>query len=49
MAAVAGPVFTVVAGGFAAMGIAAVSILIFPQLSKIRTLDEQANENTKAL
>jgi MFS family permease len=49
MAAVAGPVFTVVAGGFAAMGIAAVSILIFPQLRKIRTLDEQDNENTKAL
>lgn len=49
MAAVAGPVFTVVAGGFAAMGIAAVSILIFPQLRKIRTLDEQGNENTKAL
>lgn len=49
MAAVAGPVFTVVAGGFAAIGIAAVSILIFPQLRKIRTLDEQDNENTKAL
>jgi MFS family permease len=49
MAAVAGPVFTVVAGGFAAMGIAAVSILIFPQLRKIRTLDEQDNKNTKAL
>jgi len=49
MAAVAGPVFTVVAGGFAAIGIAAVSILIFPQLRKIRTLDEQENEKTKAL
>ena len=49
MAAVAGPVFTVVAGGFAAMGIAAVSVLIFPQLRKIRTLDEQDNKNTKAL
>jgi MFS family permease len=49
MAAVAGPVFTVVAGGFAAMGIAALSILIFPQLRKIRTLDEQENQNTKAL
>lgn len=49
MAAVAGPVFTVVAGGFAAMGIATLSILIFPQLRKIRTLDEQDNENTKAL
>jgi MFS family permease len=49
MAAVAGPVFTVVAGGFAAMGIAALSILIFPQLRKIRTLDEQENEKTKAL
>lgn len=49
MAAVAGPVFTVVAGGFAAMGIAALSILIFPQLRKIRTLDEQENEKPKTL
>lgn len=49
MAAVAGPVFTVVAGGFAAIGIATLSILIFPQLRKIRTLDEQEKENTKAL
>ena len=49
MAAVAGPVFTVVAGGFAAIGIAAVSILIFPQLRKIRTLDEQENEKPKTL
>jgi len=47
MAAVAGPVFTVVAGGFAAVGIATLSILIFPQLRKIRTLDEQENEKTK--
>ena len=49
MAAVAGPVFTVVAGGFAAMGIATLSILIFPQLRKIRTLDEQENEKPKTL
>ncbi|MBI1255128.1 MAG: MFS transporter [Hyphomonas sp.] len=49
MAAVAGPVFTVVAGGFAAIGIATLSVLIFPQLRKIRTLDEQDSENTKAL
>lgn len=49
MAAVAGPVFTVVAGGFAAIGIATLSVLIFPQLRKIRTLDEQETENTKAL
>lgn len=49
MAAVAGPVFTVVAGGFAAIGIATLSILMFPQLRKIRTLDEQEKENTKAL
>jgi hypothetical protein len=47
MAAVAGPVFTVVAGGFAAIGIATLSILVFPQLRKIRTLDEQENEKTK--
>ncbi|MDP1555655.1 MAG: MFS transporter [Hyphomonas sp.] len=45
MAAVAGPVFTVVAGGFAAIGIATLSIMIFPQLRKIRTLDAQ--EETK--
>jgi MFS family permease len=49
MAAVAGPVFTVVAGGFAAIGIATLSVLIFPQLRKIRTLDEEETENTKAL
>lgn len=49
MAAVAGPVFTVVVGGFAAIGIATLSVLIFPQLRKIRTLDEQETENTKAL
>lgn len=47
MAAVAGPVVTVVAGGFAAIGIATLSILIFPQLRKIRTLDAQEDEKTK--
>ena len=47
MAAVAGPVVTVVAGGFAAIGIATLSILVFPQLRKIRTLDAQEDEKTK--
>lgn len=40
MAAVAGPVFTVVAGGFAAVGVAAASVFIFPGLRRIRHLDE---------
>lgn len=47
MAAVAGPVVTVVAGGFAAIGIATLSLLVFPQLRKIRTLDAQEDEKTK--
>jgi MFS family permease len=47
MAAVAGPVLTVVTGGFAAIGIATLSILIFPQLRKIRTLDAREDEKTK--
>lgn len=47
MAAVAGPVVTVVAGGFAAIGIATLSILVFPQLRKIRTLDAQEDEKAK--
>ncbi len=47
MAAVAGPVVTVVAGGFAAIGIATLSIPVFPQLRKIRTLDAQEDEKTK--
>ena len=49
MAAVAGPVVTVVAGGFAAIGIATLSILVFPQLRKIRTLDAHEEEKTKVL
>jgi MFS family permease len=49
MAAVAGPVVTVVAGGFAAIGIATLSIMIFPQLRKIRTLDAQEDEKTKVI
>ena len=47
MAAIAGPVVTVVAGGFAAIGIATLSIMVFPQLRKIRTLDAQEDEKTK--
>jgi MFS family permease len=39
MAAVVGPVFTVVAGGFAAVGIAAASAFIFPGLRRIRHLN----------
>ncbi len=44
MAAVAGPVFTVVAGGFGAVGIAAASWFIFPQLRKIRYLENREPE-----
>lgn len=40
MAAVLGPVFTVVAGGFAAVGVAAASVFIFPGLRRIRHLNE---------
>ncbi|MFN7180633.1 MFS transporter [Hyphomonas sp.] len=39
MAAFAGPVFTVVAGGFAAIGVAAASVFIFPGLRRIRHLN----------
>lgn len=48
MAAVTGPVVTVVAGGLAAIGIATLSIMIFPQLRKIRTLDAQEDEKSRA-
>jgi hypothetical protein len=41
MAAFAGPVFTVVAGGFAAVGIAAASVFIFPKLRQIRHLEKR--------
>jgi MFS family permease len=41
MAAVTGPVFTVVAGGFAAIGVAAAAIFIFPGLRRIRHLNER--------
>ena len=41
MAAVTGPVFTVVAGGFAAIGVAAAAIFIFPGLRRIRHLQER--------
>ena len=40
MAAFLGPVFTVVAGGYAAIGIAAGWAWLFPQLRKARHLDE---------
>ncbi|MEX1251846.1 MAG: MFS transporter [Hyphomonas sp.] len=48
MAAFAGPVFTVVAGGFAAIGVAAASILIFPGLRRIRHLNERDVEPTRS-
>ncbi|WP_291202047.1 MFS transporter [Hyphomonas sp.] len=41
MAAVTGPVFTVVAGGVAAIGVAAAAIFIFPGLRRIRYLNER--------
>jgi MFS family permease len=41
MAAFLGPVITVVGGGLAAVGVAAASAFIFPQLRRIRTLDDQ--------
>lgn len=40
MAAVVGPVFTVVAGGFAAVGVAGLSVFLFPKLRRIRHLQE---------
>ncbi len=48
MAAFAGPVFTVVAGGFAAIGVAAASILIFPGLRRIRHLNERDFEPARS-
>jgi MFS family permease len=47
MAAVAGPVVTVVGGGIAAIGVAAASVFIFPQLRRIRTLDDQRDQKAK--
>lgn len=44
MAAIAGPVVTVVGGGLAAIGVAAASAFIFPQLRRIRTLDNQRDQ-----
>lgn len=41
MAAVVGPVFTVVAGGFAAIGVAGLSVFLFPKLRRIRHLQER--------
>jgi MFS family permease len=47
MAAVIGPVATVVLGGFAAMGVAAASAAIFPRLRDIRHLNEDQDERTR--
>lgn len=47
MAAIAGPVFTVVAGGFAAIGVAAAAIFIFPGLRRIRHLNEREADSAK--
>ena len=47
MAAIAGPVVTVVGGGLAAIGVAAASAFIFPQLRRIRTLDDQRDQQAK--
>lgn len=47
MAAIAGPVVTVVGGGLAAIGVAAASAFIFPQLRRIRTLDDQRDQKAK--
>ena len=47
MAAVAGPVVTVVGGGLAAIGVAAASAFIFPRLRRIRTLDDQRDQKAK--
>jgi len=48
MAAFLGPVVTVVSGGFAAVGIAAASALIFPQLRKIRYLHDREDDKIRA-
>ena len=47
MAAIAGPVVTVVGGGLAAIGVAAASAFIFPRLRRIRTLDDQRDQKAK--
>jgi MFS family permease len=47
MAAFLGPVVTVVGGGLAAVGVAAASAFIFPQLRRIRTLDDQRDQKAK--
>ncbi|MBU3919319.1 MFS transporter [Hyphomonas sp.] len=47
MAAVIGPVATVVLGGVAAVGVAAASAFIFPRLRDIRRLDEREDEATR--
>ena len=47
MAAIFGPVVTVVGGGIAAIGVAAASAVIFPQLRRIRTLDNQEEQQAK--
>ncbi|MFN7163382.1 MAG: MFS transporter [Hyphomonas sp.] len=47
MAAFLGPVVTVVAGGFAAVGIAAASAFVFPQLRRIRYLQGSEGVETK--
>jgi hypothetical protein len=48
MAAFAGPVVTVVGGGLAAIGVVAASAVIFPQLRRIRTLEDQTRGQTAA-
>ncbi|MBI1400398.1 MFS transporter [Hyphomonas sp.] len=47
MAAAIGPVATVVLGGFAAMGVAAASLAIFPRLRDIRHLNEDQDAKTR--
>ncbi|MFN7056153.1 MFS transporter [Hyphomonas sp.] len=45
MAAITGPVFTVVAGGFAAVGVAGLSAFLFPKLRDARKLHEGRPES----
>lgn len=47
MAALIGPVATVVGGGLAAIGVAAASTFIFPGLRRIRHLQDPENEQAK--
>lgn len=47
MAAVIGPVATVVLGGFAAIGVAAASAFIFPKLRDIRHLNDPEDEKIR--